>query len=209
MFLLLILAMMMQAPAPPSTPKILMIAREPIQPGGEATYDRIESDTARLATKLACPHPYLALEPLSGANNEVWWFNVFTSQEEVESVGEAYKKNEAWNSALMKNQKLKQSVTGKVVEQIADYDPQADSQPWAAGRVGYVVVATNPATHLRGSNVFKGRDGTRYEILTMKTRHEAEQAARRKGFVVLEVVPRWSFPAKEWVEAAPRLWTKQ
>lgn len=209
MLLLLILAMMMQAPAPPSTPKILLIAREPIQPGGEATYDRIESDTARLAAKLACPHPYLALEPLSGAKKEVWWFNVFASQEEVESVGEAYKTNEAWNSALLKNQRLKQPVTGKIVEQLADYDPQADSQPWAAGRARYVVVATNPAAHLRGSNVFKGRDGTRYEILTMKTRQEAEQAARGKDFVVLEVVPRWSFPAKEWVEAEPQLWTKQ
>jgi len=209
MFLLLILAMMMQAAAPSATPKILLIAREPIQPGAAANYDRIESDTARLAAKLACPHPYLALEPLSGAKNEVWWFNGFASQEEFNSVGEAYKNNEAWNAALTKNQQLKQPLIGKVVEQIADYDPKADSQPWAVGRARYVAVAINPATHRRGSNVFKGRDGTRYEILTMNTRQEAEQAAHEKDIVVLEVVPRWSSPAKEWVEAEPRLWTKQ
>ena len=185
MFLLLILAMMMQTPTPRPTPKILLIAREPIQAGGEAEYDRIESETARLAAKLACPHPYLALKPLSGAKDEVWWFNGFASQEEVESVGEAYKKNQAWNAALVKNQKLKESLTGKAVEQFADYDPHADSQPWAAGRARYVVVAMNPATHLRGSNVFKGHDGTRYEILAMKTRQEAEQTARGKDVVVL------------------------
>src|SRR6201993_1931523 len=108
MFLMFIVAIMMQAPAPPSTPKVLLIAREPIQPGGAAKYDRIESETARLAAKLACPHPYLALKPLSGAKDEVWWFNGFASQEEFKSVGEAYKNNEAWNAALMKNQKLKQ-----------------------------------------------------------------------------------------------------
>ena len=205
-FLLLIFAMMMQAQASPSTPKILLIAREPIRPGAEAEYDRIETDTARLAVKFACPHPYLALEPLSGAKNEVWWFNWFASQAEVESVGEAYTKNEAWNAALTKNQKLKAPLTGKIVEELADHEPHSDAQPWAAGRARYVVVAMNPATHLGGSNVFKGRDGTRYEILTMKTREEAQRAARGTDFVVLEVMPRWSFPAKEWVEAEPELW---
>jgi len=92
MFFLFVFGMMMQAPGPPSAPKILLIAREPIHPGAEAGYDRIESGTARLAAKFACPHPYLALEPLSGAKNEVWWLNWFASREEMESVGEAYKK---------------------------------------------------------------------------------------------------------------------
>ena len=206
MFLLFVFAMMMQAPVPPSVPKILLIAREPVRPGAEADYDRIESDTARLALKFACPHPYLALAPLSGAKNEVWWLNWFTSPEEMESVGEAYKKNAGWNAALTKNQKLKERLTGKPTEQLADYEPQADSRPWAAGGARYVVIAINPATHLRGSNVFSGRDGTKYEILMMNTRQEAERAARGSDYIVLEVVPRWSFPATEWVDTAPQLW---
>jgi len=206
MFFLFVFGMMMQAPGPRSEPTILLIARERIQPGAEAGYDRIESGTARLAAKFACPHPYLALEPLSGAKHEVWWLNWFASREEMESVGEAYKKNEAWNAALTKNQKLKERLTGDVVEQLADYEPQADSQPWAAGRTRYVVVAINPATHLRGSNVFKGRDGERYEILMTNTRQEAERQALGSDCIVLEVVPRWSFPETEWVDAAPQLW---
>jgi hypothetical protein len=206
MFLLLVFAIMMQAPVQPSMPKILLIAREPIRPGAETGYDRIESDTARLAVKFACPHPYLALEPLSGAKNEVWWLNWFASREEVEWVGEAYKKNAAWNAALTKNQKLKERLTEKPSEQFVDYKPQADSQPWAAGRAPYVVVAINPATHLHGSNAFLGRDGTRYELLMMNTRQEAERAALGSDCIVLEVVPRWSFPATEWVDAAPGLW---
>jgi len=41
MFFLFVFGMMMQAPGPPSAPKILLIAREPIHPGAEAGYDRI------------------------------------------------------------------------------------------------------------------------------------------------------------------------
>jgi hypothetical protein len=189
-----------------SAPRILLIAREPLKPGAEAEYDHIESETAMLAAKLGCPHPYLALQPLSGAKVEVWWFNGFDSQDELNSIAEAYKTNQAWNAALRKNQQLKEPLTGKIAEEIADLEPQTHSQPWAMGRTQYMVVAVNPATRLRGSNVFKGRDGTRYEILTANTREEAERVARGKDFVALEVVPRWSFPDRHWVKANRELW---
>lgn len=187
-------------------PKIVLIAREPLKTGAEAKYDRVESETARLAAKSGCPHPYLALRPLSGGKNEVWWLNEFSSQDELNSVGEAYKKNEAWNAGLTKNQKRKEPLTGKSTEQLADLDPQTDSQEWALGRARYVVVAMNPAVHLSASTVFKGRDGRRYEILTTNSREEAERVARGKDVVVLEVVPRWSFPAREWVEGNREMW---
>ncbi len=189
-----------------TAPKILLIAREPLNPGAEAEYDRIESETAVLAAKLGCPHPYLALQPLYGAKNEVWWLNGFASQDELNSVGEAYKTNEAWNAALIKNQKRKEPVTGKTMEQLADLEPHPDSEPWAMGRARYVVVASDPAAHVSGSIVFKGRNGTRYEVLMASTREEAERVARETNFVVLEVVPRWSFPAKEWVDGNPEMW---
>jgi hypothetical protein len=189
-----------------SAPRILLIACEPLKPGAEAEYDCIESETATLAAKLGCPHRYLALQPLSGAKNEVWWFNGFESQDELNSVAEAYKTSEAWNAALTKNQKRKEPLTGKRAELLADLEPQADSQPWAVGRAQYVVVAINPAVRLSGSNVFKGRDGTRYEILMANKHEEAERVARGKDFVVLEVVPRWSFPAREWVDGNCEIW---
>jgi hypothetical protein len=193
-------------------PGILLIAREPLKPGAEAEYDRIESETAVLAAKLGCPHPYLALQPVggakNGAKNEVWWFNGFASQDELNSVAEAYKTNQAWNAALTKNQKRKEPLTGKAIEQLADLEPQADSEAWAMGQARYVVVAINPAVRLSGSNVFKGRDGTRYEILMANARQEeaAERVARGKDFVVLEVVPRWSFPAREWIDGNREMW---
>jgi hypothetical protein len=106
----------------------------------------------------------------------------------------------------MKNQKRKEALTGKPIEQLADLEPRADSQPWAVGRARYVVVGIDPAGRLSGSNVFKGRGGARYEILTANSRQEAERVARGKDFVVLEVVPRWSFPAREWVDGNRELW---
>jgi hypothetical protein len=178
----------------PGPPKILLIAREPLQPGAEAEYDRIETETAVLAATLRCPHPYLALKPLSGAKDEIWWFNGFDSQRQVDSVGEAYKANEGWMAALTKNQERKARYTGRPIEQLADLEPRADSEPWTAGLARYIVVAVNPVEHLSGSHVFKGRDGTRYEILMAKDRTDAERVARGTFVVVLEVVPRWSFP---------------
>jgi len=187
-------------------PRILLIAREPLKSGAAEEYDRIESNTAMLAAKLGCPHPYLALQPLSGAKNEVWWFNGFDSQDELNSLAEAYKTKEAWHAALTRNQRRKEPLTGKAIEQLADLEPQADSQSWAVGRARYVVVAINPAARLKGSNVFKGRDGTRYEVLTANAGEEAQRLARGKDLVVLEVVPRWSFPAREWVDGNREMW---
>ena len=177
----------------PEPPNILLIAREPLQPGAEAQYDRIETEMAGLAATLRCPHPYLALKPLSGAKDEIWWFNGFDSQRQVDSVGEAYKANEGWMAALTRNQERKAPYTGTPIEQLTDLEPRADSEPWTAGVAQYVVVAVNPVEHLSGSHVFNGRDGTRYEILMAKDRADAERVARGKDVVVLEVVPRWSF----------------
>lgn len=189
-----------------SAPRILLIAREPLKPGANAEYDRVESETAVQAGKLECPHPYLALEPLSGSNNEVWWFNTFNSQDELNRVADAYKKNEPWSALLTKNQKRKEPLTGKVIEQLADLESQPDSQPWAMGRARYVVVAIDPAVRLSGSTIFKGRDGRRCEILMANTREDVERVAHGKDFVALEVVPRWSFPAKEWINGNRDLW---
>lgn len=46
----------------------------------------------------------------------------------------------------------------------------------------------------------------RYEILTANMRKEAEEIARPNGFLVLEVVPRWSFPAKERTDGNREMW---
>lgn len=190
------------------TPSILLIAREPLMPGADTEYDRIESETALLAARLNCPHPYLALQPLTEGRTEVWWFNEFDSQDQVNAVGDAYKTNKAWSDALAKNQQRKAPLTGKANEELADLVPQAEARPWAGGRARFVVVAVHPSAHLSGSQVFQGRGGTRYEIFMTNQRAEAERVANGTDAIVLEVVPRWSFPASAWVEGNRELWNR-
>src|SRR5271170_5189038 len=110
--LLLGLAMMHSVATPPP---ILFIAREPLVAGGENAYREIEEETARLSSRLGCPHPYLAMESLTGPK-EIWWFNGFDSPEEQRQVAEAYQTNAPFSAALKKNSDRKATMTGKVVE---------------------------------------------------------------------------------------------
>src|SRR5258708_1454539 len=87
--LLLGLAMMQSVPMPSP---ILLIAREPLVAGRENAYREIEEETARLSARLGCPHPYLAMESLTGPK-EIWWFNGFDSPEDQRQVAEAYERN--------------------------------------------------------------------------------------------------------------------
>src|SRR5579864_5101716 len=97
--LLLGLAMMQSVPIPSP---ILYIAREPLVAGGENVYRKIEQETARLSARLGCPHPYLAMESLTGPK-EIWWFNGFASPEEQKRVGEAYQSNAPFSAAMNRN----------------------------------------------------------------------------------------------------------
>ncbi len=74
------------------------------------------------------------------------------------------------------------------------------------GRAQSVVVAINPPANVSGSNLLDGRDGRGFEILTGNTRQEAERVPRGKDIVVLEVVLRWSFPARDWVDGNREIW---
>src|SRR5260370_9511700 len=77
--LLLGLAMMQSVPKPSP---ILYIAREPLVAGRENTYREIEEETARLSARLGCPHPYLAMDALTGPK-EICWSNGFESAQNL------------------------------------------------------------------------------------------------------------------------------
>lgn len=93
------------------SPAILQIFREPLRPGSEAAYKTIEDDTARVCAELNCPHPHLAIEPLTGPQ-EVWWLNVFESEADRQRVENAYAQNRALMAALERNSKRKAALTG-------------------------------------------------------------------------------------------------
>jgi hypothetical protein len=204
--LLLGLATMQSVPVPSP---ILYIAREPLVAGRENAYREIEEETARLSARLGCPHPYLAMESLTGPK-EIWWFNGFDSPEDQRQVGEAYEKNAPLSAALKTNRDRKAPVTGKVSEVVAQYRADLSSGvPWILGHGRFLVIAdiqAKSASRFAGT-VFEAADGTFFVFSPARTRKQADRlAASIPGSTVVVVRPSFSFPAKDWVAADPRFW---
>ncbi len=202
--LLLGLAMMQSVPM---TSPILFIAREPLVAGGENAYRGIEEETARLSAKLGCPHPYLAMESLTGPK-EIWWFNGFDSPEDQRQVGEAYAKNVAFSAALKRNSDRKAAVTGKVIEVVAHYRPELTSGAgWILGQGRFLVIAVAKDRPSGAGTVFQADDGTFFVFSPARTRKQADRvAASVPGSIVAVMRPGLSFPAKEWVDGDPKFW---
>jgi hypothetical protein len=198
---------------PPSPPAILQIYREPLEPGAEAEYDRIESDTARKCVQFQCPHAYLALESVTGPR-EVWWLNGYDSLEDKKQVAEAWAKNERLLAVLAANAKRKAALIGKPTETVARYRPDLSRPPnWVLGRGRFLVVTSTRATRetdpVTGA-VFEADDGTRLVIVSARTREEADTAAAAAGLGarVFAVRPSWSHPDQAWIAADSAFWRR-
>jgi hypothetical protein len=201
----MVAAMPIAAHAQP--PRILQVFREPLKPGVEAEYDRIESDTARRCARLRCPHPYLGLEALSGPK-ETWWFNAYDSVAEEKQVADAWARSKAALTALGRNSRRKARLTGKATNVFANY--RADSSagpPWLIGRGRFLVITVTTSAERMNGTVFETDDGTRFVIVPAQTRDEADAAAAGDaGSRVFAVRPSWSHPAEDWIAADPEFW---
>src|SRR5260370_33317394 len=82
----------MQILTQPHPRQILQIYRDRLKPGSHAAYGEIERDIARACAELEFPHPYLAIEPLTGPG-EVWFLNRWESEAEQKRVADDYAKN--------------------------------------------------------------------------------------------------------------------
>jgi len=190
-------------------PPILFIAREPLLTGHEDEYREIEEETARLSAELGCPHPYLAMESLTGPK-EIWWFNGFESPDQLRDVGEAYRRNVSLSAALNRNRDRKAPVTGDVVERVVEYRPDLTcGVPWIVGHGRFLVIAGAKDQPSSAGTVFQAADGTLFVFSPARTRREADRlAASNPGSTVAVVRPTLSFPQEDWVDADPRLWRR-
>jgi hypothetical protein len=202
--LLSALAVMQSAAMPPP---ILYIAREPVLAGHEAEYRAIEEETARLSAKLGCPHPYLAMESLTGPK-EIWWFNGFSSPEEQKQVGDAYATNAPFAAAMNRNRERKAAAIGKVVGLAANYRADLSrGTPWTIGRSRFLVIAVSKDRPSGDATVFQSTDGAFFSFRPAASRAEADQlAASSPGATVATLRPAYSFPAKDWIAADPQAW---
>jgi hypothetical protein len=189
-------------------PQILQIHRESLKPGSEAAYQAIEEDTARLQAALGCPHPYLAIESLTGSK-EVWFFNGYESAAEQQQVVHDYAGNAALMAALTRNSTRKASLTTEPVNVFANYRQDLTvGIPWNLGRGRFLVIAVTRSSRRIDGSVFEAAAGTRFVILPAQTRADADQWSAVAGpeSHVFAVRPSWSFPDEEWVAADPLFW---
>jgi len=196
---------------------ILQLVREFVLPGHEDEYRQVESGTARACAALGCPHPHLALETVE-APMEVWWLNLFESDDHRQRVTRAYVANVELMRALGINGERKARITGRPFDIVTRHRPDL-SEHRDLGLAGIrflaaliVVVSADTgagSSTLPGGIVFDADDGTRLTLAP--GRSEAEVRAHAPGasigVTILEVQPRWGVPAPEWIAADPEFWT--
>jgi hypothetical protein len=203
----MILAVSIMAQSKP--PQLLQIVRERVKVGSETGYDAIEDERARACAEFKCPHPFLALEPLSGPK-EVWWLNSFLSETDRQRVTNEYARNGPLMAVFERTNQPKANVIGTSSDHILRYRPELSrTRRWdLAGMRFLVVTTTTKASVLPHGIVFEAADGTRLVLNPSKTRLEAERTASEAagGTTVLGVRPSWGMPAKEWIDADPRFW---
>ncbi|HEX2342953.1 MAG TPA: hypothetical protein VHI98_20935, partial [Vicinamibacterales bacterium] len=80
-------------------PQNLLIHRDVLKPGIEATYKAIEEDAARFCAQLKCPNVHLALESIREPK-EVLWLTAYESDAEKQKIIDAYAANKPLTEAL-------------------------------------------------------------------------------------------------------------
>ena len=201
------MAVIAAAPAPAPPPALLQIYREPINAGAETAYDRVESDIARACARLRCPHPYLALESLSGPR-EAWWLNGYDSPADRKKVAEAWAASTEALAAIGGNAKRKAALVGKATETIALYRPDlSHGEPWRLGHGRFVVIWSGTGTPALTGTVYETDDRTRYVLVPAGTRAEADGLAAKSRARVFAVRPSWSHPDEDWFASDPELWS--
>lgn len=189
-------------------PARLLIVRDTLLPGHEATYEAIERDAAGICASLQCPNVHLAIESLSGPK-EVWWLTPFIDEADKQRIIDAYAKNAPLTAALAGITKRREGIVGTSVEVFTTHRAELSRGAYwdVAGARFLIVTVTNGEAPLPGS-VFETPDGTRYIVRLAPTRETADDLARKAGAgtTVFAIRPYWGMPAKEWIAADSDFW---
>jgi len=179
---------------------ILEIYRDRLKQGSEDTFRAVEEDAARICADLQFPHAHLAIEALTGPR-EVWWLNAFESDAEIQQVARDFAQNPALVAALGLISKRREGLTETPIDTFASY--RADLSRGAhwklVGARFFAVTVTKGEPQAEGS-VFEAPDGTRFILLPVRTRRQADAAATAAGgegeTTVFAVRPYWECPRR-------------
>jgi hypothetical protein len=193
---------------PESPPPFLLVVWERLKPGSEAAYDRIERERARICANRKCPHPYLALESLTGPK-DVWRLSGFASEVDRARVEQAYRRDEALTTELQQTAQQKRALMPTPETMWASYRRDlSDEGSWRIGGTRFVVIAVTATERKASASVFETSWGLRLLLAPAATRREAEQKAASIGANarIFAVRPYWSWPADSWILADPEFW---
>lgn len=195
-------------PIDAGAPALLLIHREAVPQMHSEEYAVIEAAIARTCRELGCPHPYLALETLSG-EREVWFLNGFASVAELEEVSRRYLANASLMSALAEPSRRKAALVQKMGEHLASYrSEQVASTPWAPGRDRYLVIVMG-SENMPAAATYEAPDGKWFTLEGAPDAETALARSRAAGAIAraLAVRPDWSHPAPEWIRWDRDLWS--
>jgi hypothetical protein len=191
-------------------PRNLLIHRDVLKPGVEATYRTIEEDAARICAELKCPNAHLAIESLTPPT-EVLWLTAFESEAEKQQIIDDYAANQPLTDALAGITKRREGLLTTDVDIFTAFkEDLSRGNAWTPAGVRFVVLTmTKRGDRLEGS-VFHAPDGMRFALQGFKTRESAEAAAAEAGAEarVFAVRPYWGLPAKAWIAADPEFWKR-
>jgi hypothetical protein len=187
-------------------PQNLLIHRDVLKPGVEATYKTIEEDAARFCAELKCPNVHLALESLREPK-EVLWLTAYESEADKQRIIDAYAANKPLTEALAGISTRRQGLLSSDVDHFTVHRADLSrGDPWNPTGARFAVV-TMTKRGMDGS-VYEAPDGTRFALRAFKTREPADAAAAAVGAeaIVFAVRPFWGLPAPEWIAADPEFW---
>ena len=189
-------------------PALLQIVRERLLPGMEEDYGRIEEQLARACSRLGAPNRYLALASMTRPM-EVWWLNMFCSEEAVASVAEGYSRNTPLMTALRELAVRKTGMTEAPIDLMTKFRPDLSSpNAWRIGELRYAAVLELKTPVKSAGAVFQSPDGGAFVLSAAADYNDAERRASDLGPVgrIFEVQPPWSRPEDRWISVNPELW---
>ena len=164
------------------TPQILEVYRDYLKPDAVAANRKLEKRAEHLCRTLDFRHPYLTIESVFGPA-EMWYFNGFESQAEVEKLRREYEQNTmlavALNEIVQRKAPLKRAES---TDEFAHYRSDLSrGDPWIIGRGRFLVIVFFHSDPPLNGSVFEMKDGNRMLVRTARTSSEARALAVSVG----------------------------
>jgi hypothetical protein len=168
--------------APARPPQILEVYRDYLKPDAIAANRKLERRAEDLCRTLGFTHPYLTIESVSEPA-EMWYFNGFDSEAEVEKLRREYQQNTKLLAAL--DDITRQKVALKRLEstdEFVHYRPDLSrGNPWIIGRGQFFVIVLFDGDPPMNGTVFEMKDGSRMLVRTAKSPSDARVIAASAG----------------------------